>query len=171
MLRDKNLIPLSHQHQHALALCVRLERAAQAGDVDVGAWQTEVRQIFDQEIRIHFEAEEKVLFPAAAQYPELRSLTDELLGEHGVLRGYFRRATEGRLDSVGLQQLASKLSAHIRKEERQLFEGMQRLMGEQPLAALGKSLDKALAPAIQACSVPNPATRLRPRGRNNRSRS
>ena len=29
MLRDRNLIPLSHQHQHALALCVRLDRALQ----------------------------------------------------------------------------------------------------------------------------------------------
>jgi hypothetical protein len=28
MLRDKGLIPLSRQHQHALALCVRIERAS-----------------------------------------------------------------------------------------------------------------------------------------------
>ncbi|PYX83815.1 MAG: hypothetical protein DMG70_08830 [Acidobacteria bacterium] len=163
MLRVKNLIPLSHQHQHALALCVRIERRVQAGEVDLGAWQTEVRQIFEQEIRIHFEAEETVLFPSAAQYAELRSLTEELLGEHRVLRDYFRRAMESRLDSVGLEELASKLSAHIRKEERQLFEGMQRRLSEQQLAALGESLDKALAPAIQACSLPNPATKLRPR--------
>ena len=27
MLRDKSLIPLSHQHQRALALCVRIDRA------------------------------------------------------------------------------------------------------------------------------------------------
>ena len=27
MLRDKNLVPLSRQHQHALALCVRINRA------------------------------------------------------------------------------------------------------------------------------------------------
>ena len=27
MLRDRNLIPLSHQYQHALALCVPIERA------------------------------------------------------------------------------------------------------------------------------------------------
>jgi hemerythrin-like domain-containing protein len=163
MLRNKNLIPLSHQHQHALALCVRIERAVQAGEVQLAAWQTEIRQIFEQEIRVHFEAEEKVLFPAAAHYQELRSLTEELLGEHVVLRGYFARATESRLDSVSLQDLASKLSAHIRKEERQLFEGIQRLLSEQQLAALGESLDKALAPAIQACSVPNPATQLRPK--------
>jgi len=50
MLRDKALIPLSHQHQHCLALCVRLDRALQAGEVDLEAWQAEIQQIFEQEI-------------------------------------------------------------------------------------------------------------------------
>ncbi len=67
MLRDKNLIPLSHQHQHCLALCVRLDRAIQAGDVDLEAWQAEIQQIFEQEITFHFAAEENELFPAAAR--------------------------------------------------------------------------------------------------------
>ena len=63
MLRDKNLIPLSHQHQHCLALCVRLDRAIQAGGVDLEAWQAEIQQMFEQEIAFHFAAEEKELFP------------------------------------------------------------------------------------------------------------
>lgn len=133
----------------------------QAGAAELAAWEAEVRQIFEQEIGIHFEAEEKVLFPAAADYPELRSLIQELWGEHVVLRDYFRRAAESRLDSKALQDLASQLSAHIRKEERQLFEPMQRLLTAQQLAALGQSLDKALAPAVQACSITNPATQRR----------
>ena len=62
MLRDKNLVPLSRQHQHALALCVRLDRAIQAGGVDLEAWQAEIQQIFEQEITFHFAAEEKELF-------------------------------------------------------------------------------------------------------------
>ncbi len=65
MLRDKNLIPLSHQHQRALALCVRIDRAQPIPDADLEAWQAEIEQQFAQEIRIHFSAEESVLFPAA----------------------------------------------------------------------------------------------------------
>jgi len=42
MLRDKNLVPLSHQHQHYLALCVRLDRAIQAGEVDMEALRVEI---------------------------------------------------------------------------------------------------------------------------------
>ena len=78
MLRDKALIPLPHQHQHCLALCVRLDRAIQAGDVDLEAWQAEIQQMFEQEITFHFAAEEKELFPVAARFSELQPLVQEL---------------------------------------------------------------------------------------------
>jgi len=54
MLRDPNLIPLSRQHQHALALCVRIDRASPVGDSGMAAWQSEIAQIFQSEIRVHF---------------------------------------------------------------------------------------------------------------------
>ena len=66
MLRNPNLIPLSRQHQHALALCVRLDRANQAGAIDLDAWQAEIQQQFESEIAIHFAAEEKKLFPGSS---------------------------------------------------------------------------------------------------------
>ncbi len=58
MLRDKNLVPLSRQHQHALAMCVRIDRASLA-DLENQAWQVELQQIFEGEISVHFAAEEK----------------------------------------------------------------------------------------------------------------
>ena len=164
MLRDKNLVPLSHQHQHALALCVRLDRAIQAGEVDLEAWQAEIQQIFEQEIEIHFSAEENGLFPAAARFEEIRSLVKELLDEHAALRDFFARAAARTLDATSLGDLVKILSTHIRKEERQLFKEMQRLMSVQELTALGKALDEALANAPNACILPRAATRLRPKG-------
>jgi hemerythrin-like domain-containing protein len=161
MLRDPNLIPLSRQHQHALALCVRLDRAMQAGGIDVEAWQVEIQQQFESEIGIHFAAEEKELFPAAARFPELKPLVAELLAEHILLRDYFARAIARSLDRQSLGTFGEKLVQHIRKEERQLFEGMQRVLSSQELAALGSALDEALKSALQACAVPNEATRLK----------
>ena len=163
MLRDKNLIPLSHQHQHVLALCVRVDRAVQAGEVDVEAWQAEIQQIFEQEIAIHFAAEEEELFPAAARFPQVKPLVEELVAEHTALRDFFARAAGRALDGAGLQTFVEKLAVHIRKEERQLFEEMQRLMSPQELAALGTTLEKALADASKACILPTAATRLRPK--------
>jgi hemerythrin-like domain-containing protein len=164
MLRDKNLIPLSRQHQHALALCVRLDRAVQAGEVDAEAWQAQIQQIFEQEIGTHFDAEERELFPAAAaRRPELRSLIEELLDEHKALREFFSSAAARGLTAGNLLSFAAKLSAHIRKEERDLFERMQKLLSTNELAAIGKALEAALANAPQACIIPGEATRLRPR--------
>lgn len=163
MLRDKSLIPLSRQHQHALALCVRLDRAIQSGKVDLQAWQAEVEQIFGQEIAIHFTAEEKEVFPAAEKFHELQPVVQELLGEHAALRELFDRAQSRTLDQNHLAAFAAALAQHIRKEERQLFEGMQKLMGAAELAALGAALETALQDATQSCILPTGATRIQPK--------
>jgi hemerythrin-like domain-containing protein len=154
MLRDKNLIPLSRQHQHALALCVRINRAAMDTPVEVKAWQEEIQQHFEQEIQYHFAAEEAYLFPAARRYSELSLLVEELLGEHAQLRQYFSRAAAGMLDRSQLRKFAETLSGHIRKEERLLFEGMQRHMTTDDLASLGARVDQALEAAPAVCIVP-----------------
>jgi len=161
MLRDKNLVPLSRQHQHALALCVRLDRAIEAGPVEVDAWQSEIQAIFEQEIGTHFSAEEKVLFPAANRYPQLADIVEELRAEHQALRDLFRRAGSRQLKKPDLAVLAETLSSHIRKEERVLFEGMQKAMSVAELARLGRELDGLLA--ASTCILPSEATRLRPR--------
>jgi len=166
VLRDKNLIPLSHQHQHALALCVRIDRAVQAGDLDMLAWQAEIQQIFVGEIQNHFDAEERELFPVALRFPELGQLVDELLTEHALLRDYFALATERTMHPAKLHDFSKKLTAHIRKEERELFEALQRLLVPEELASMGTALANALSETgadQDSCTLPNPATRVRSR--------
>jgi len=153
MRRDPSLIPLSHQHQHALALCVRLERALPAGAVNLGAWQLEVHQLYSNEVQFHFAAEEKVLFPAARRFPELAALVDELSGEHERLREYFVHAGRGTMNQGELEAFAKLLSGHIRKEERQLFEAVQKRMRPEELKSLGIELACALEDAVQVCRL------------------
>jgi len=157
MLRDKNLIPLSHQHQHALALCVRIDRGLSADETEVAAWCDEVAKIWSDEISVHFQAEEDVLFPEAKKYADLSLLVGELLAEHQSLRECFSRASAHRLNAPGLRTMAAELSAHIRKEERLLFEECQRLMSPERLRELGAKLEQALSAAVHQCSLPNPA--------------
>ena len=161
MLRDKNLIPLSRQHQHALALCVRIDRALQSDQVDLIAWQTEMQAIFEQEIGTHFSAEEEVLFPAASRFAQLSAIVEELRAEHRELRELFRRAGSRELEKPDLAVFGETLAKHIRKEERVLFEGMQKAMSAAELARLGHELDGLLQ--ATTCLLPNEATRLRPR--------
>ena len=162
MLRDKTLIPLSHQHQHALALCVRIERASPIAQEDMVAWQAEIVQLVREEIEIHFAAEENVIFPAARARGELTALVGELVAEHAALRKWFGMAQDGVMSATELLAFSHGLAAHIRKEERLLFERMQELMSREELDGIGQKLEQELNAADQACIVPNAVTRLQP---------
>ncbi|MGC2473235.1 MAG: hemerythrin domain-containing protein [Candidatus Sulfotelmatobacter sp.] len=155
MLRNKNLVPLSRQHQHALALCVRIERASPIGQRSVD-WQEEIAQQFETEIKVHFAAEEQIVFPAARSFRELVRLVEELLAEHQSLRANFAQAEARQMSVEELVAFARRLAEHIRKEERQLFERLQHLMKPEELGVLGRELERALESAAQVCSLPQP---------------
>jgi hemerythrin-like domain-containing protein len=161
MLRDRNLVSLSRQHQHALALCVRIDRASPIADTDTAAWQDEIARHFEAEIGIHFAAEEQVLFPVARKFRELFPLVEDLLSDHAWLRGRFADAKKQTLTGSEIQAFAARLSEHIRKEERQLFEQMQKLLGQDEFTRIGSELEKILQEADQTCILPTETTRLK----------
>jgi len=158
MLRDKNLVPLSRQHQHALALCVRIDRAHQAGEMDCSPWQAEIIQLWEQEVAAHFAAEERFIFPAAVRFHALRELVSDLIEDHRKLREFVLGAADRQLDSDSLREFGQKLSQHIRKEERQLFEGLQKVLSPEEFECLGSQLQAALAAAPGACLLSSEAT-------------
>jgi hemerythrin-like domain-containing protein len=144
MLRDANLAPLSRQHQHALALCVRIRRALappepakQMGSTDSALWCEEVARLFGGEIRHHFDAEEELLFPAAGAHAELATIVARLREQHGTLRAAASEAAAAKLDSAALLSFAELLSAHVRLEENELFEAMQRMFSVSELEEIG----------------------------------
>ena len=93
MLRDKSLIPLSRQHQHALALCVRIDRASPIGDADLGAWQAEITAAaFKVKSRFTSWQKRSVLFPAGEKFDEVIPLVEELVTDHAALRELFAKA-------------------------------------------------------------------------------
>ena len=163
MLRHKSLIPLSHQHQHALALCVRIDRAQPIAIADLETWQSEIEQHFEHEIKIHFSAEECVLFPSAREFPELLPVVEELIADHAALRHSFSEAQRRCMSAQTLPTLARQLSAHIRKEERQLFEPLQRLMTPAQLADLGVKLEASLKDSAPFCALTNKTTGVQPK--------
>jgi hemerythrin-like domain-containing protein len=134
MLRDPALIPLSHQHQHALALCLLTEKAFVADPNNLHA-ADQARQIveqFDGEMRAHFEVEEQMLFPMLRPFPNLSNLVAELIAEHQRITAM---VDELRLASSRDMMLAfaGLLRRHVRKEESELFEQAQRLLSREQL--------------------------------------
>ena len=144
MQRDSNLVPLSHQHQHALALCVQIGKSfAEVHDTpDVHYWELEIVHLHDQELACHFAAEEKLIFPAADRFKELQQLVDELRIEHTLLRRNVENARKRQFRVTDLQVFTAMLSEHIRKEERILFHHLQHSLPEEELVHLGQELNR-----------------------------
>jgi quercetin dioxygenase-like cupin family protein len=117
MKRHPALVPLSHDHQHGLVQAKRLQR----GEAD------DFAEFFERELARHFRLEEEVVFPLLAEAGvEPPELSRALLDHQRI------RAGAGHPDAV----LGELLEAHIRLEERVLFETIQRVVPGERLAAL-----------------------------------
>ncbi len=145
MLRDPNLIPLSHQHHNALALCVLTRRSLAADGTPQNISKLAKRVIDRYEIELvnHFEMEEQVLFPLCEGMP----LIPELVGEHRRMEALvagLRAAASPEL----IEQFCALLSSHIRKEETELFEQIQRDLPRETLHRAGEEIDRR---AVRVC--------------------
>ena len=136
MKRHAALVPLSHDHHHALAQARRLrEQGAAAAPGFL--------RFFASETTRHFREEEELVFPLL--YDDEPESLREILLQHHRLRTLARRLGAG--EDVAAE-LAELLEAHIRLEERDLFELIQHAVSDDQLARLGlgsREPDTALA--------------------------
>ncbi len=139
MLRDPSLVVLSHQHQHALALCVRVDRALLQGESSREELSSDILGLWAAEIERHFEVEEKTLFPACRKAGMARLVAD-LIAEHEDLRACEMRIDLGPVRLEDLRHFVDTLAAHVHKEERQLLEGCQKLLEPEELVKLGDAI-------------------------------
>ena len=139
MLRDSSLIPLSHQHHNGLALCVMTRRSL-AGDSSAGNVAKLARRAVDRyeiELVNHFEIEDQVLFPLCGAM----GLVAELVAEHRAMEAQIaglRTAPTGEL----LEAFCALLSGHIRREESELFEEIQRVWSREELDRAGREIER-----------------------------
>jgi iron-sulfur cluster repair protein YtfE (RIC family) len=80
MKRHPALIPLSHDHHHALVEARRLRRAADAPE-SAAAARAFLGFFADETVR-HFREEEELLFPSILEFEEARELLVQALLEH-----------------------------------------------------------------------------------------
>jgi len=126
--RHASLIPLSQDHHHALALAIRCRKQA-LGQLNPGdpkamkGLAVEVKEFFLQNLKPHFEAEEKVLFPLIRLYSSDHGepLIAALLSDHERLRKTVTALEKESGLSKTLFDLGDLLDRHIRQEEQVLF--------------------------------------------------
>lgn len=143
MKRSPYLSPLSREHLSALILVYCLKHGRSSNPkypwpTSAAQQRDKVLQMWEQELRWHFQAEERYLFaPFKAQLsPALQAITQQLLQEHQQIEAAIlnlEKVSEAVLTEA-LQQLGHQLEKHVRHEERVYFEGLQHEVSEQDLA-------------------------------------
>ena len=150
--RHDSLIPLSHQHQHALALAVIIKRrfSSEKGE---DAWREEmtekIQKLYSAELIGHFDVEETILFPEMERYLGELNLVAELRGEHQNLRDLIQNLQPGVAAPLEmLDTFSTSIELHIRKEERQLFMEFEKRMPAEEANRVGVEIDARL---LKAC--------------------
>jgi len=133
MKRHPSLLALSREHHTALSLANRVKKAVLSADpLRVEEARGEVVLRFDTELEPHFAEEELTLLPGLATLGEV-ALVARTLDEHRVLRALVRSLADpasGGEPGACLAEFGKLLAAHVRFEERELFERAQVLQAE-----------------------------------------
>ncbi|MBZ5538022.1 MAG: hemerythrin domain-containing protein [Acidobacteriia bacterium] len=143
--RHKSLVPLSREHHYALVLCLRIHKGLHEHHTDREWIQTKAGhaiEFFDTELVVHFQAEERILFPEMRHMAGAREVIEEVLAEHRRIERLVNqlRSHKGRALVSTLTEFADTLEAHIRKEERTLFPVYEREASPETTARVERGI-------------------------------
>ena len=131
MKRHAALIPLSHDHHHALSMARRLKAAAAEPEGRVEAARVFAAFFADDTTR-HFREEEELVFPLL---PPEHPLVQRAVGERARLRALvatLRREVDAPPAEL-MTQIGDELRGARQVRERELFEAVQREAGAAEL--------------------------------------
>ncbi len=129
--RDKSIQPFSRDHHHTLLLCWKI-RAGISKGIEASRMKKYTDWFFKEHVRPHFELEEKHLFPVL---DENHKLVKKALAEHRRLTRLF---ADERAIERSLSLLEEELDAHVRFEERILFNEIQQAATEEQLKLINE---------------------------------
>lgn len=129
--RDESLQPLSREHHHGLLLCWKI-RTGYKKEIQESRIQAYAYWFYRNHLIPHFEVEETYVFPVLGND---HSLVKRALGEHRKLRRLFEGLND---ESKNLVLIEEMLEAHIRFEERVLFNEIQKVASPAQLEEVGE---------------------------------
>jgi len=147
MKRHKALRSLSQEHHRGLMLAQLIKTGSpkyKGLPCGLEAKKIYTIKFYDENLIPHFRKEEQVLFPLSrAKSMDLENIVRELINQHkkiSLLIDMLKRTIE---PNKVLDELGRLLQNHIRKEERELFEIIQKVFSKDELSKLETDLDKA----------------------------
>lgn len=127
--RTKELQYLSHDHHHGLLLCWKIRMGFKKGIADQRI-KKYAHWFFENYLKTHFSIEEETVFSVLGDDdPDVQ----QALAEHHMLSELFKKEDVSR---EHLEQLEKSLKAHIRFEERILFQRVQEVANTEQLGKI-----------------------------------
>jgi iron-sulfur cluster repair protein YtfE (RIC family) len=142
--RHDSLIPLTHDHHHALAQTRRLRSAAKDDGRELLGQSQAFLDFFHDDTVNHFREEEEVVFPLAVDDGRAKDLLARVMMEHLQIHALVSRleveVAESRVTPESASELATALEAHIRFEEGKLFPLLEEVVADDRLTAISLRL-------------------------------
>jgi len=134
ILRHSTLQPLSRQHHQGLLVSLLLDKGLKK-NASLKEMRDFILQFWEDELRQHFEKEDLLFLPLVDTYPQLIEHLTQLKNEHQEIRMLIQKLNN-EIRSEQLETITSfsnNLEKHIRFEERQLFNIIQKTLPENEL--------------------------------------
>lgn len=144
--RDPALLPLSHDHHHALVIAMLLRRAS---DENAAGTRHAFLDFWKSDCSDHFRVEEEELYPAfAAGQGADNPLLLKALDDHAQIRAIAASfETNEQAGGEELNRLGEILASHVRLEEREIFPLIEQELPADELAALGERIGTQRQPS------------------------
>jgi hemerythrin-like domain-containing protein len=146
MKRHPALIHLSRDHQKGLMLAQLLKKNApeyKGLPTDAIGKMNYAREHYNNLLNQHFKEEEDFVFPFIRnKSKEIDELVDGILTEHKILENSIVNLADNEQLIENMDKIGYLLEAHIRKEERILFEKIPLLLNENELEIIKLKFDQ-----------------------------
>lgn len=153
MKRHKSLQSLSQEHHHGLMLAQLIKSGSPEYKGLPNTVEGKVQhtiKFFEENLVPHFNKEEKILFTISKnKNAEIDRLINELIFQHKAIYLLVNKLRKSSEPKIKLNELGMLLESHIRKEERELFQGIQNVLTESEM----EKLEKDLGESSTSCKV------------------
>jgi hypothetical protein len=129
--RHVGLQDLSRDHHDGLLLCWKIREGFRKKIELKRIWEY-VLHVYQKALQPHFQIEENHIFPLL---PADHPLLIQAQLDHDELRRLFNTKNDPQ---TALPKIEKKLSAHIRFEEREMFQELQKLVPEKQLIEISR---------------------------------
>lgn len=146
MKRHPALISLSQDHHQGLLLAQLLKKNApeyKGLPADRLGKMKYAIEVYKNELDQHFKEEEEIVFPYLKNKDkDIDELVCEILSEHDILKSSILSLKDDDNLIDQMDKIGHLLEAHIRKEERVLFEKIPQVLSEDELKIIKQKFDQ-----------------------------